>query len=298
LLDGDPGKATVLQNAIIMSGMAAHYQKSVTFGEKLAALGPIDYKTEGTLAIAYFDLHDHVHAKEFAQKAIDGAKAAGEQPEASWLSVMVNSQMKSNDTAGAEASMVQLAITSGSPKDWANLIGYAISNWKPRDIDALNLMRLAALTNASMDPGDYSMMATIALRKGYPGDAVTASRHGGRAAGASEKAAADQRDLARQVASSKAQGGEYNLQLAQDLYGYGRYTESEASARAAIAKGHAKDPSQPDMVLGMALVGQGRYTDAAQAFQQVSGGPGATKTARLWLSYAQAKASPASAAAH
>ena len=38
--------------------------------------------------------------------------------------------------------------------------------------------------------------------------------------------------------------------------------------------------------------------DAAQAFQQVSGGLGATKTAHLWLSYAQSKSAPASAAAH
>jgi hypothetical protein len=39
----------------------------------------------------------------------------------------------------------------------------------------------------------------------------------------------------------------------------------------------------------MALVGQGRYSDAVQAFQQITGGLGETKTAHLWLSFARAK---------
>jgi predicted Zn-dependent protease len=139
-------------------------------------------------------------------------------------------------------------------------------------------------------------MGVLALRKGYPGDALTASRHGGKAPGASAKAQVDQRDLPREEAQSKGKNGEFSLQLAEDYYGYGRYAEAEAAARRAIAKGAMKEPGEANMVLGMALVGQGRYSDAVQAFQQVSGG--ASKCAHLWLVYAQSKSQAGSAAAH
>ncbi len=88
------------------------------------------------------------------------------------------------------------------------------------------------------------------------------------------------------------------MQLAEDYYGYGRYSDAEAAARRAIAKGGMKDPPEAHMVLGMALVGLGRHGDAVQAFQHASGTPAATKIAHLWQVYAQSKSQPASAAAH
>jgi len=298
MLDQDENKVSTLSNAVILSSSIQHYQKSLQYGDRLAALGPLTYKVQGTLAIDYFDLHDFAHAKDLAQKAIDGAKAAGQQPDPNWLSVMVNSQMKSNDTAGAEASMEQLAATSGSPDAWANIIRYGIDHWKPREIDAIDLLRLAVVTNAAVSASDYTFMAGLALRKGYPGDALTASRHGGSAPGAAAKAATDERDLPREEAASKSQKGEFSVQLAEDYYGYGRYAEAEAAARRAIEKGGVKDPGEGHMVLGMALVGLGRPADAAQAFQAVSGGTGETRAAHLWMLYAQSKSAPASASAH
>jgi hypothetical protein len=298
LLDQDENKSATLSNAVFLSSAANHYQKAIHYGELMAALGPLPPKIQGTLAVDYYNLHDYPHARDMAQKSIDAAKAAGQQADPNALQVLVNSQVKSNNDVGAAATLEQLAAQSGSPDTWGRLINYTMDHSKPRDIDALNLMRLGVATGASLSALDYSLMGSIALHKGYPGDAVTAARHGGNAPGASAKAAVDQRDLAREEAGSKAKGGEFNVQLAEDYYGYGRYAEAESAARRAIAKGGMKTPGEANMVLGMAQVGQGHYGDAVAAFQQVSGGAGATKAAHLWLIYAQSKAAPAAAAAH
>ena len=78
LIEQDPNKPSLLQNAIILSTAANHYRKAVGYGDKLAALGPLKYNVDGYLAVDYYNLHDDARARDYAQKAVDGAKAAGE----------------------------------------------------------------------------------------------------------------------------------------------------------------------------------------------------------------------------
>ena len=295
MLAQDDNKASMLQNAIILSTAASHYQKVIQYGNTLAAMGPLPYNIQERLAVAYYNTNDYARAKDYAEKGAAGAKAAGQQPEPAVLQIMVNSQIKSNNQSGAEATLEQLASQSGSPDVWGKLIDYMLTNSKPRDIDAINLMRLAAVTNADVEKLDWTLLASLSLRKGYPGEAMTAAKHGGKAPGAAAKAAADERDLPREEAVAKTKNGEFSVQLAEDFYGYGRYAEAETAARRAISMGGVKDPGEAHMVLGMALVGQGRYSDAVEAFQHVTSG---AKTAHLWVIYAQSKSQPASAAAH
>jgi hypothetical protein len=52
------------------------------------------------------------------------------------------------------------------------------------------------------------------------------------------------------------------------------------------------------MVLGQALVAQGKYADAVTAFGQVQGGgPATARITRLWLDYAKIKQNPPTATA-
>jgi hypothetical protein len=93
-----------------------------------------------------------------------------------------------------------------------------------------------------------------------------------------------------QIAQQQAQDGTYNAKLAEALYGYGMYRESEAAAKLAIQKGGNPDPSEAPMVLGQALTAQGKYDDAVVAFGQVKdGGPVTPRIARLWAAHARIK---------
>jgi hypothetical protein len=88
MLDQDTNKAALLQNALILSTAASHYRKAISYGEKLSALGPLKHNLQGYLAVDYYNIHDDAHARDYAQKALDGAKAAGDQPDPNATTVL------------------------------------------------------------------------------------------------------------------------------------------------------------------------------------------------------------------
>ncbi len=303
-------KASTLHNAIILATNAKHYAKAVQYGTELQALGPLDDKDAAALSESYYYTNDYVHAKEMAQKSIDTAKAAGQLPDRGALQIVMNSEANSKDEAGAEATLEELAADYGDPSDWGQILDLALGTKGLRDIDALYLNRLRIVTGATGRSDDYILVGNVALQMGFPGEARAALEQGiqkgvvsesGKAgallAQARSKAAIDEKSIGAQIAEGDKQGGEYNVKLAEALYGYGRYAEAETAARRAMAKGGVKDPSEPSMVLGMALAGEGKYSEAATTFQSVNGGAATNKAAHLWMIYAQHKAATPTATA-
>jgi hypothetical protein len=133
-------------------------------------------------------------------------------------------------------------------------------------------------------------MGVIAGHMGFFGDAQAAASHGGKVPGVAAKAAADQKELPGLIAAAKNQDAKHNIVLGEDVYGYGRYAETEELARRALSKGAPAD--EANMLIGMSLVGQGKYTDAVAVFGQVRGTAEGAKGAHLWTLYAQHKAAP------
>jgi len=309
VLSEDPNKAQTLHNAIILATNAKHYQKAIGYGTQLQALGPIDDKVSASLSEAYYYTNDFAHAQEMAQKSIDAAKAAGRAPDRGAMQIILNSQANQKNEAGAESTLEQLALNYGDPQDWGQMIDIAMGTKGLRDIDALYMNRLRFAAGANAKEDDYTLAAGIALQLYFPGEArailtegmgkgiVKSSKAQAMLAQARAKAGADEKSLPSQEASADKQGGEYNAKLAEAEYGYGRYAQAEAAARRAIAKGGAKDPSEAQMVLGQALVGQGKYADAITAFAAVSGGPATAKAAHLWSDWAKYKSQSAAASA-
>jgi hypothetical protein len=303
-------KASTLHNAIILATNAKDYAKAVTYGNELIAMGPVDDKVAAALSESYYYQKDYAHAKEMAQKSVDAAKAAGQPPDRGALQIIMNSEANAHDEAGAEATLEQLAMAYNDPADWGQLLDLALGTKGLRDIDALYLNRLRIVTGGAGKVDDYTLIANVALQMGFPGEAQAALEAGiqkgaisdsGKVAAllsqARSKAAADQKSLGAQIAMGEKQGGEYNVKLAEALYGYGRYADAEAAARRAQAKGGTKDPTEAPMVLGMALVGEGKYAEAATTFQSVNGGAATNRAAHLWANYANGKAAPAAASA-
>ena len=303
-------KASTLHNAIILATNAKHYAKAVQYGAELQAIGPLDDKDAAALSEAYYYTNDYAHAKEMAQKSIDTAKAAGQLPDRGALQIVMNSDANSKDEAGAEATLEELAGDYGDPSDWGQILDIALGTKGLRDIDALYLNRLRIVTGATGKADDYLLVGNVALQMGFPGEARAALEQGiqkgvisegGKAgamlAQARSKAAVDEKSIGAQIAAGDKQGGEYNVKLAEALYGYSRFADSEAAARRAIAKGGTKDPTEASMVLAMALTGEGKYSDAVTTFQSVSGGPATNKAAHLWTVYAQHKVAPPAPAA-
>jgi hypothetical protein len=295
LLDKDSAKAQTLSSAMIAANGAKHYAKVIAYAQKLQAIQPLSDTDQVVLAQAYYFSNDLPHAKETAEKGIAAAKAAGKVPAQSLLQIVFNSQNGANDKAGSLATLEEMAGYYNDPEDWGRLIEFALEVKGNSDYDALGLLRLAIVTGAHVDASDFNIMSEIGMRRAFYGDAEAAERHGAKALGAGAKAAKDQKDLPGLLASAPKQDAKYNFAFAQDLYGYGRYAEAEELARRALAKGWAAGDT--NMLIGMCLAGEGKYTDAVAVFQQVQGSPTALRAAHLWSVYASHKTAPAAAPA-
>lgn len=311
----DADKPPTYKNAFILASNTKQYDKAITYGQDLIALGPIDDATNVQLAIDYYELKDIAHAQQYAQKAIDDAKAAGQQPDANALRIVMSGQVSQNNQAGAEATLeaIVLADPDNSADSWRQLVDVAIGTKGLKDMDAIYLFRLKLMAGAMTDAEDYTTLATVAEQKGFPTEAqavfskgiasgkLSAGRNGEAEAKSRKDAVTDEHQLPQIAASAqKSKQGEQDLQLGEDYWGYGRYADAEAAARSAIAKGGMKDPGEGQLLLGATLVAQDKYNEAIQAFGQVTGSPAKLKVAHLWSLYAQAKlkkapASPAPA---
>ena len=305
----DADKKEMLHNALLLATQANQYQKAITYGTQLAAINGMDATTEAMLARAYYESKDFPNAQKYAQMSIDASKAANQPPSEVALDIVMSSQAKQNDQAGAQQTLENLALNYNRASDWSQLIDVALGGKNVKDADALYLLRLKYMIPDAMRDFDYTSLASVAdqqsyateaysvLQKGISSGKITQAKAGATYAHAKAGAAIDQKGLGEIAASAeKAKTGQQDIKYAEDLWGYGRYADAEAAARRAISKGGLKDPSEGPMLLGMLLVAQGKYDDAIATLGQVTGTH--ANTAHLWSVYAQAqKKSPSSTAA-
>jgi hypothetical protein len=300
----DKDKKTTLHNAALLSAQAQHWPQVIADSKQLEALNGMDDKTYAVLAQAYYFTKDVANAKQAAQKSVDMAKAAGQQPQQAALEIIMSAQAKGNDQASALKTLETLAVNYGSAKDWGQLIDHALGTRGIKELDALYLYRLRFLAGATSSADDYTIAAGIALHNGYPTEAKSIlekglasgkiSRHGrvaSQLAQARRDARADARSLssiARQAERSKS--GEQDVKLAEDYWGYGRYADAEAAARRALQKGRMRDSGEGTFILGIALVAQNKTAEAQQVLAKVDGSAARAAAAHLWDLYAQHKA--------
>jgi hypothetical protein len=298
----DEDKKSTLHNAILLATPAKDYQKAIVYGQQLQALNGLDATTEAMLAQAYYFTQDIPHAQQYAQMSIDAAKTAGEAPNEAALDIIMSSQAKQNNEAGAQQTLENLALNFNKPDSWSQLVDVALSTRGIKDPDALYLFRLKMLMPDAMHSDDYVTLASVANQQGYPTEAykalqlgisggkITAEQAGPILAQARNGASLDERSLNSISAQAEsAKTGEQDIKLAEDYWGYGRYVDAETVTRRAIIKDGLKEPSEAPMLLGMLLVMQGKYDEAISMFAQVTGTPARATTAHLWSLYAQAQ---------
>jgi hypothetical protein len=248
---------------------------------------------------AYYFGQDFKDAEALAQQRIDADKKAGRVPNRNALQLLLSSQAGLKDEAGAESTLEEEVADYNDPNDWAQLIDVAITSPGIRDLDAVWLGRLLFAVGGTVSKQDADMIGAISSHLTFFGDAVNAKTHGGTVdPDPGPRADADKKTIQQQIAAEGAQPGVYSAKLAEALYSYGMYPETEAAARLAMQKGGDPDASEAPMVLGQALIAEGKYSDAITAFGQVTGGgPATPRIVRLWTDYAKFKAAPPAAPA-
>jgi hypothetical protein len=295
----DADKATVYKPALQLAAMEKHNDKAVKYAKALQALTPPpDAETQGLITRALFNGGDYAGATAIAQKNVDAAKAAGKRPDQTDLEIILSAQVKQKDEAGAEASLEQLVANYDSPEDWNQIMDVALTAKSMRDIDYVYMGRLMELQSGKIKAPDAQLVGSAANsnKLALYGDAEAMQKFGGPAP--DPRAVADKNTLPKQIADGAKNNGEYNVKTAEAAYGYGQYADAEALARAAKTKPGVKDPTEPDMVLAMSLMAQGKYADAAPIFDSIKqSNPASARVVRLWGYFAKTKANPPAAAA-
>ena len=297
-------KPAAYSNIFVLANHAKKYDELIKYGEMLEAMKPQDDKTLAIISQAYYLTHDQANAAIWAQKSVDRAKANGTDADPFVLQLVLNEEAKTNQALALQ-TLEEIAASDPSPNSYQQLTGLALATPGIRDIDALFIYRLRFMAGGMQTSDDYTIMANIALQLGYPEEAKEvleqginagkiAAGHGtagGLLAQARTGADADERALPAIAASAaKSKSGEQDAKLAEDYWGYGRYADAEAAARRAIDKGGLKDPSEGNLILGVALVAQAKNVDAEKPLEMVDGSQARAKAAHLWDLFAKARA--------
>jgi hypothetical protein len=290
-------KAAVYKPAMQLALNAKHYDKAAKYAKLLGdTTPPPDSATLATMAQAMYLGGDYAGATALAQKNIDAAKAANRTPARNDLDIIMSSQVKQKDEAGAEMTLEMLVQYYNMPEDWGQILGVTLGTKGMSEIDYIYVGRLMLVSGAKFSANDAQVIGATANKSALYGDAEAMAKAGGPAPDARE--AADKKSIASQIALGVKQGGEYNVKTAEALYGYGMYADAEKMARDAKTKGGMKDPTEADMVIGMAEAAQGKYADAATTFAGVTAAnPAKARVVRLWGYYAKLKAAPPAPAA-
>jgi hypothetical protein len=295
----DTDKPGIYRAALQLALRAKHNDKAAKYAKLYMATTPPPPAADMALiAQALYLGGDYTGAATLAQKNIDAATAAGKRPERNDLDVVLAAQVKQKDEAGAEKTLETLVSNYGEPDDWSQIMGVALTTKGMRDIDYVYMGRLMFIQGNKVSPTDASLIGSTASRLAFYGDAVQAEKLGGTGYPPPDpKADADKKTMPQQIAAGAKQNGQYNVKLAEALYGYGMYPEAITAAQLAKSKGGATDPTEADMVIGMAQTASGQYAAAATTFAGINQTtPASARVVRLWGYFAKSKASPTTTA--
>ena len=302
----DEDKKDMLHNALLLASNAKDYAKVIVYGQKLDQMNLLDDQGAAMVAVAFYDQKDMTNAKLYAQKSIDLAKTAGKQPNEAALQIIMSSQA-ATDQGAAEGTLEQIVATYSRPEDWDKLVGVSLGTKGLSNADALNMYRLLYIQGPMLTGDDYTYMGGLAeAQRNYveARNVLQAGISSGKLSGSADlnkvrgEAASDEKIIDQAIsAAAKSKKGEDDMQIAQDLWGYGRYADVESFATAAKAKGGIKDPGEANVLIGMAQIAQGKYDAGIATLGQVSGNAARMRTAHLWTIYAQAKQKAGSTAA-
>jgi hypothetical protein len=296
----DADKPSVYKPALQLAMNSKHYDKATKYAKLYMATTPPPAGADLALATQALYLGgDYAGATAIAQKNVDTATAAGQKPARSDLDIILASQVKQKDEAGAEKTLETLVANFNMPEDWNQIMGVSLTTKGMRDIDYIYMGRLMFLQGSKVSATDASLVGSTASRLAFYGDAVQAEKQG--ATGfppAGPKADADKKTIPAQIAAGAKQNGQYNVKLAEALYGYGMYPEAITAAQLAKSKGGATDPTEADMVIGMGQTAAGQYAEAATTFGAINApNPASARVVRLWGYFAKNKANPSATAA-
>ncbi len=291
-------KEAYFRIAMLLSSNAQDYPRVISYGTEAVNYPGWDDQADDVLGTAYYLSGDLAGAEQFTQSVVARKEAAGEMPSLQTLNVLYNAQQDQGKEAEAVQTAGLIAVADPTPVNWGRVIDYAFTSANLADRQYLNLYRLRRETN-SLASADYPGMANMAVELGLPAEAQSvlneAIATGNLQAAEVADAVADVNALTTETEASLADfeaeaaaspDGQVEVQYGELLLGYERYAEAEGAIRRGIAKGGMANPADAQVLLGIALLQQGKKPEAQQAFSEAEQSPATQPVAWAWGLYA------------
>jgi tetratricopeptide (TPR) repeat protein len=275
-----------------------NYPKVVEYGKLAVAGDPGNPDLRVMSAQALYLIPDYPGTVAAVEPWVKELEQRGATPPDIALGLWTSACVRMKDD-GCTLRAVEKQVTyAPSAEAWGNLYLLAMRSSPPEQ--NLNVMRFANEVGALQDGEDVSEYASLALEKGFPGEAqsvmesaIAAGKFGGPgkttpgAANllqtAKSAAAPDRASLPKQAKdAAAAKTGLAEVRLGQAYLSYGQPAEAVAAIERGIAKGGVKDLADANLSLGIARLKNGDKAGAAAAFDAVQSTPFLKRLAGYW----------------
>jgi hypothetical protein len=262
------------------------------------------------LAQALYLGNDFKGAASELEPRVAADEAAGRATPETSLRLLISSYMQSKDDAGYQRTLERIALAYPKPEYWAELLSRAAKEPGFSERLWLDVYRLRLAAGVTRSAEEYVELAQLALRAGYPAEALRVIDRGlslsllGHGAGADEHAKLRERaEKAAEKDAADRTRGEGQARAARDgealvNLGFAWATAGQAAKGAAlmeqgVAKGTLRRPDETQLHLGIALWMAGRKDDALKALAAVGGTDGSAALARVWSLFVRSPAGKA-----
>jgi tetratricopeptide (TPR) repeat protein len=285
------------------------YARTVESGQKVIASGAANEDIWYMVAAAHYLLDKPEESTRVLNDYFADNAKNGRKPSEPSLDLLYKSAAKTKNVDGMITALAKMVEFYPKPERWRDLLVTLRDARGGRGADSeeytLNVYRLMRETGALTDSQEILEMGSLALNRGFPGEASDALKRGTaasafksdgdkkaareieQAAQASEKT--DRASLVKIEAEAKgAKTGEADVQLGQAFLSYDQADKAVEALQRGIAKGSLKNADRAQILLGIAYLKLGRKPDAVTAFEGAKGGdPKLGELAKLWTIYAK-----------
>jgi tetratricopeptide (TPR) repeat protein len=281
-----------------------NYDKAIEFGQRAIKGGFGEEETKKIVGQAYYLKGDWKDTLKFEEGLVDAAIKAGTNPNSEALQLVLSACVKMDDTACQTKALEKLVSYYPKPEYWQNLLFGMMKETASSDANTLQTFRLMSEVDVLKSADDFVEMAQLAMDAGSPGEAQRALQRGfdknvftdqrtkdkaqRLLEKAKQKAAADLPTLDKTAKEADASPtGAKNAGMGLAYFGYGQYDKAVDELSKAVAKGGLRNPTETQLLLGIAELKAGHKDDAIKAFKAVKGDAILERIASLWVLHAR-----------
>ncbi len=280
------------------------YAKAIEYGHHVAGSGAAAPDDLNIMAQLYYLLKDCEDTAAWADRAIAASKAAGETPKENSYELKLQCASDARDTAGMEASLIDLIKLTDKPAYWNILLRLERQN-EPDDHHLLMIYRIMYGSGAMTADTDYIEMAQLLGDAALPAEAaavlndamssgIVKDEHKERVTrllhSLQERSDSDRKRLAQQELEAKESArGNLDVKLGEIFYGFEDYQRAVDAITRGLQKGAITRIDEAYVYLGLAELRLEHFSAARQALAGLKGLV-RSRTLELWALYADSAA--------